>query len=105
MLSEFGGYSCRIEGHCFNLSKSYGYKTFSDAESLTEGLRRLYLDEVIPAIKEQGLCGIVLTQLSDVEDEINGICTYDRQVVKPYAEQMRRISESLKTAFENITKE
>lgn len=105
VLSEFGGYSCRIEGHCFNLSKSYGYKTFSDTESLTEGLKRLYIDEVIPEIKEKGLCGLVLTQLSDVEDEINGICTYDRQVVKPDTLQMRCISESLKTAFENITKE
>lgn len=51
------------------------------------------------------LCGVVLTQLSDVEDEINGICTYDRQVVKPDTLQMRCISESLKTAFENTTKE
>ena len=42
---------------------------------------RLYEREVLPAVAK-GLCASVYTQLSDVEDELNGLMTYDRRVVK-----------------------
>ncbi len=80
VLSEFGGYNCHIEGHCFN-DADYGYRRFKSIETLTEAFKRLYLDEIIPA-KAAGLSASVYTQLSDVEDEQNGILTYDRKVCK-----------------------
>ena len=80
VLSEFGGYNCHIAGHCFN-DADYGYRRFATAEKLTEAFCRLYRREIIPA-KAQGLCAAVYTQLSDVEDEQNGILTYDRAVCK-----------------------
>lgn len=82
VLSEFGGYSYIVEGHTFNLDKNYGYKTFKSQKELEEGLIKLYENEIIPAIKEQGLNAAVLTQVSDVEDETNGLLTYDRKVLK-----------------------
>ena len=42
VLSEFGGYSCKIPGHAFNLDKTYGYKNFHDLPSFRAGLERLY---------------------------------------------------------------
>ena len=90
VLSEFGGYSCKVEGHSFNLTKTYGYKYFQKTEELEKALERLYLDEVVPAVK-QGLCAAVLTQVSDVEDETNGLVTYDRRVVKVGCETMQKI--------------
>lgn len=102
VLSEFGGYSCNIENHSFNLDKNYGYKIFASSEELTEGIRALYENEVIPAIGD-GLCATVLTQVSDVEDETNGLATYDRQVIKVDENVMRDISEKLKAAFKNKT--
>ncbi len=81
VLSEFGGYSYKEEGHCFNLEENYGYKTYKDKKSFEDGLVSLYQDQVIPAIK-QGLNATVLTQVSDVEDETNGLLTYDRRVLK-----------------------
>lgn len=80
-LSEFGGYSCKIAGHSFNLDQTYGYRTCKTPADFETDLIRLYTDEVLPAVG-QGLVGAVLTQVSDVEDETNGIFTYDRQVAK-----------------------
>ena len=103
VLSEFGGYSYKVENHCFNLDENYGYRTFKDAESLTDGLKKLYLDEIVPAI-ENGLCATVLTQVSDVEDETNGLVTYDRQVIKTEEKTMQDIAEKLFIAFEQKTR-
>ena len=95
VLSEFGGYSYKVEGHVANEKKTYGYKLYSDCEEFKEGLKRLYLEEVVPQIPK-GLCGAVYTQLSDVEDETNGLLTYDRRVCKVDKEMMLEIAEKLK---------
>ena len=58
-------------------------------------MEKLFEDEIIPAVRE-GLCATVYTQLSDVEDETNGVITYDRKVVKLRAEKMREIAEKIK---------
>ena len=63
-------------------------------EELEKALERLYLEEVLPAVKS-GLCAAVLTQLSDVEDETNGLVTYDRQIVKVSEETMQGIAKRL----------
>ncbi|MGM9642859.1 MAG: MFS transporter [Eubacteriales bacterium] len=99
VLSEFGGYSCKIEGHSFNLDKTYGYSFFTDTEEFGAALKRLYLYEVVPHI-ERGLCAAVYTQVSDVEDETNGLVTYDRQIVKVKKEDMAEISAAIKKAFD-----
>ncbi|MBQ8176622.1 MAG: glycoside hydrolase family 2 [Oscillospiraceae bacterium] len=102
VLSEFGGYSYKVEGHSFNLDKNYGYKTFNTAEKLTEGIERLYLDEIVPAI-ENGLCAAVLTQVSDVEDETNGLFTYDRRVTKVDEKVMVGVAEKIKEVFDKVS--
>jgi len=99
VLSEFGGYSCKIDGHSFNLDNNYGYKLFDSKEKLTEGIKKLYMEEILPAIKD-GLCATVLTQVSDVEDETNGLVTYDRQVIKVDKDVMTEISQKLNETFD-----
>ncbi len=81
VLSEFGGYSMPVRGHMQMPNKLFGYKIFRDRERLRAALRRLYDTQVIP-YAQRGLCAAVYTQLSDVEEEINGILTYDRKVDK-----------------------
>jgi len=102
VLSEFGGYAYAVKGHLFNLSNAYGYKTLKDEKRLNVALERLYLEEIVPAI-EKGLNAAVLTQVSDVEDEINGLLTYDRQVCKVDKEAMLFISAELQKAFRERT--
>ncbi|MBQ8541295.1 MAG: glycoside hydrolase family 2 [Clostridia bacterium] len=99
LLTEFGGYSCKIEEHSFNLEKTYGYKKFTDCNAFCDALESLYKNEVVPSV-EKGLSGSILTQLSDVEDETNGLVTYDRQVAKVDPERMLEIKQMLKSAFE-----
>ncbi|MBR2481829.1 MAG: glycoside hydrolase family 2, partial [Oscillospiraceae bacterium] len=98
VLSEFGGYSCKIDGHAFNLDKTYGYRFFKTSDEFMTALERLYRDEVIPSI-HQGLCATVLTQVSDVEDETNGLLTYDRQILKVDEQKMTVLSTELYNQF------
>jgi len=100
VLSEFGGYSYKVADHSYNPVDNYGYKSFDSPEALTEGISELYLSQIVPEIENKGLCATVLTQLSDVEDETNGMVTYDRRVVKVDEKVMRHISEKIWEAFE-----
>ena len=104
ILSEFGGYSYKIEGHSFNLDKTYGYRFFTDENEFRAEIIKLYTEQVIPAI-EHGLCGAILTQVSDVEDETNGLFTYDRQVLKTDTESMAEMAKQLYETFERVNKE
>ena len=99
VLSEFGGKTYRCDGHVYNPDKTYGYGGCQSLEALASAMESLYLDEVLPCI-QKGLCAAVYTQVSDVEDEINGILTYDRSVCKLSAEVMLPIAEKLQKAIE-----
>lgn len=80
VLSEYGGYSYREEGHC-TCPKLYGYgSTCKNKKELNRRYqsRRKKALELIP----KGLCATVYTQWTDVEEEVNGIYTYDRVIKK-----------------------
>ena len=79
-LSEFGGYSLRVPEHsaCKN---TYGYKKFATSDGLTSGFARLMEDTIVPSVKK-GYSAAIYTQLSDIEEEVNGLITYDRKKVK-----------------------
>ena len=79
-LSEYGGYSYVEEGHCGS-DHHFGYFHYKSKEELNKAFKDLMIDGVIPAIPK-GLSATVYTQVSDVEDEVNGIMTYDRKIIK-----------------------
>ncbi len=97
VLSEFGGYALPVEGHLFNPEKAYGYKSCKSLEDFQASIEALYRTRVLPAV-EQGLCAAIITQVSDVEDEINGFLTYDRRVNKADPEAMQTIAQALQAA-------
>ena len=84
VISEFGGVSWSVPGHV-SLETSYGYEAAGDGPEFAREVRGL-LDRAL-ALRERGLAGYVYTQLSDVEEETNGILTYDRRVNKLAAEE------------------
>ncbi len=90
LLSECGGYARAIPEHLWKQEASYGYGKTDTEEQLTAAIALMYGEMVTPAIP-LGLCGVVYTQLSDVEEEINGLYTYDRQICKVDADKMRLI--------------
>lgn len=94
VLSEYGGYSHRVVGHTFG-SKMFGYKIYKTEKSMTAAYERLFNNVIIPQI-DTGLSAAVYTQLTDVEDELNGLVTYDRKIVKINSEVIRKINERVK---------
>jgi hypothetical protein len=80
VLSEFGGYACYIPEHSYSY-QIYGYRIYLTKEDLDQAFQNLYAKEIKELIK-QGLSAAVYTQVSDVEDEVNGLYTYDRKVCK-----------------------
>ena len=100
-VSECGGYALPIEGHLFNPDNEYGYGKCKDSEDLTNRMEAMYRKMILPAIKK-GACGCVYTQLSDVEDEVNGIYTYDRQVCKVIKDKLQQMAEALYNEIEKV---
>lgn len=79
VISEFGGLSLAVEGHTYS-DKYFGYGSHSDRETLRDAYDAF--EKRIDALKKEGLCASVYTQLTDIEEETNGIMTYDRRVLK-----------------------
>lgn len=80
ILSEFGGYACYTPDHSFSM-QIYGYRIYLTREELDLAYQALMKKEISVLIKE-GLSASVYTQLTDVEDEVNGLLTYDRKICK-----------------------
>jgi len=97
LLSEFGGFAYKIPEHSFNLEKTYGYRKYEEQEDFLRALRALYEDELVP-LARKGLCGAIYTQVSDVEDETNGLVTFDRAVQKVPPGTLREAADKLQQA-------
>lgn len=97
-VSECGGYSQAVEGHFYSKYSSYGYGGTEDTDALTDRIVAMYQDMILPGL-EKGICGCVYTQLSDVEDEINGLYTYDRKICKVNKKRMQQLAEELYRHF------
>jgi len=95
VLSEFGGYSHKVAGHVFNKERVFGYKVFKTLDEFKVAYKKLFNEQIIPNI-ERGLSATVYTQVSDVEDEINGILTYDREFSKLIPEDIKEINSQVK---------
>ncbi|MBO5936253.1 MAG: glycoside hydrolase family 2 [Clostridia bacterium] len=94
VLSEFGGYSQKIRGHVWNWEKSFGYQMYANKVALTNAYKSLHEKQIIPNIKK-GLSATVYTQVSDVEFEVNGILSYDRELVKLDEDVLREINSKM----------
>lgn len=90
VLSEYGGYNLMVRGHSWN-TKNFGYRKLSNPDALLKAYEELMIGQILPAM-EQGLSAAVYTQLSDVEDEVNGLWTYDRTVQKLSTTALRNIN-------------
>ena len=100
VLSEFGGYSLNIDGHIAG-EHTFGYKKYENMAVLQKALFDLYYRDVMCSIR-LGLAASVYTQVSDVEDEINGLFTYDRAVEKVDASQMAVMGQRIQDFFRSV---
>ena len=100
-LTEFGGYAYPVAGHMFS-NRKFGYRHYSSSEALTVGYRRLIEEEVFPNVA-CGLSTAIYTQVSDIETEINGVMTYDREVVKIDPDTIKALNRELDQIFHECT--
>jgi hypothetical protein len=86
VLGEFGGLGLPLTGHTWQEEENWGYRSYEDQESLTAA----YVDLIrkLHPLVGKGLSAAVYTQTSDVEVEVNGLMTYDRDVMKLDVEQL-----------------
>jgi beta-galactosidase/beta-glucuronidase len=94
ILSEFGGYALKLDGHLWNPGAEFGYRKYDTSQALTEAYLDLLETQLKPWIG-MGLSGAVYTQTSDVEIEVNGYLTYDREVAKMDLERIAAAHRSL----------
>ena len=93
ILSEFGGFVLAIPGHM--MEGNHVYKSFKTKEEWLAKYRETIQRDVLDNIAN-GLSAIVYTQLSDVEEELNGFITFDREVVKVDTEKIKEINDQIK---------
>ena len=94
LVSECGGFTMKCDEHIYSKYNVYGYGVCENTDVLTSKIEDLYDTMIYQGIKK-GVCGCVYTQVSDVEDEINGLYTYDRKICKVDKERMKLLSERL----------
>ncbi len=97
-LTEYGGIAFPVEGH-LTADKTYGYGTARDSADMAARYEKLQCETVLPQLA-RGLSALVYTQLTDVEEEVNGLFTYDRAVLKLPTDRVRAINDRLYAAFD-----
>ena len=97
-LTEYGGIAFPVAGH-LTADKTYGYGTARDSADMAARYEKLQCETVLPQLA-RGLSALVYTQLTDVEEEVNGLFTYDRTVLKLPADRVRAINDRLYAAFD-----
>ena len=100
-LTEYGGIAWPMPGH-EPKGRTYGYGTAKDKADLTKRYKELQLKTILPQL-QNGLSALVYTQLTDVEDEVNGLFTYDRAALKPDASAIHSCNAALAAEFARIT--
>ncbi len=99
-LTEYGGYCLPVEGHRYS-RKTYGYRRCREAGELSAALEALWEEKVRSRIRE-GLSAAIYTQLSDVEEEVNGLLTYDREILKVPEAAIRALNGRLSGTLSEI---
>ncbi|MGA6161845.1 AbfB domain-containing protein [Amycolatopsis magusensis] len=95
VLGEYGGLGRRITGHEWQPGAGFAYgDLFPDEASLTNRYTEI-TREVGRFVQTRGLSASVYTEPYDVENEINGFYTYDRQVLKMTESRVREVNQQV----------
>jgi len=93
VLGEFGGLGLPVSGHLWQQDKNWGYRDFGSAEEMTKQYEAMIAK--LRVLRQSGLAAAVYTQLTDIETEVNGMITYDRQITKIPAEKLAELHRGL----------
>lgn len=93
VLGEFGGIGLPFEGHTWETKRNWGYVQFKTSEEATAEYVK-YARQLL-GLSKHGFSAAVYTQTTDVEVEINGLMTYDREIIKLNEQEVRKINEEI----------
>jgi beta-galactosidase/beta-glucuronidase len=93
VVGEFGGLGLEVQDHMWNVTEKFVYRNFTDSSKLTKRYERLI--SKISSLRQDGLSAAIYTQITDVEGEVNGLLTYDREVIKIDQERLRTFNLSV----------
>jgi len=93
ILGEFGGLGLPLIDHLWQSDKNWGYRNYSDRAELLNNYRKLI--ERIPLLIDKGLAAAIYTQTTDVEGEVNGLMTYDREIIKMNPAEVHKVNSIL----------
>jgi hypothetical protein len=93
VLGEFGGLGLPVENHTWQQKNNWGYQSFKSKEELYQKYAS-FIDRLELLIKK-GLSAAIYTQTTDVEVEVNGLMTYDREIIKMPVDSLKIIHANL----------
>lgn len=93
VVGEFGGLGMSIKEHMWNFKRKFAYKSFQNKEEMFKSYKDLIIN--LKDLIKKGLSAAIYTQTTDVEQEINGLLTYDRDIIKMDKEKVRELNLSL----------
>ncbi|MBI1368476.1 MAG: beta-galactosidase [Planctomycetes bacterium] len=88
VLGEFGGLGLPVKDHLWQPDRNWGYRTYKDSDELGDHYRQLMIN--LHRLIGKGLAAAVYTQTTDVEGEVNGLLTYDREICKIGVEKLAK---------------
>ncbi len=97
VLGEYGGIGMVVPDHIWSRDRNWGYTQFNSAKEVTDQYVE-YIDRLLKFVPA-GYSGAVYTQTTDVENEVNGLMTYDRKVIKIDEDRVRKANRALSNSL------
>ena len=95
VIGEFGGIGFPVKDHLWNPEmRNWGYQTYQSADELWKNYKYKF-NQILEMKKSKGLSAAVYTQTTDVEGEVNGLITYDRNIIKISVDSLRILHSKL----------
>jgi hypothetical protein len=93
ILGEYGGIGLVVEGHVWEPDRNWGYVQYKTAKEATDAYVRYA--EMLADLVRRGFSAAIYTQTTDVEMEVNGLMTYDREIDKLDMERVKAVNEKV----------
>ena len=93
VLGEYGGIGWAVKGHLWEPDRNWGYVQFNSSKEVTDEYVK-YAGQLKELIKH-GFSAAVYTQTTDVEVEVNGLMTYDREVIKMDEQRIKQVNSEI----------
>lgn len=93
VLGEYGGIGWANKEHLWEPNRNWGYVQFNSSKEVTDEYVK-YAEELKKLIL-QGFSAAVYTQTTDVEIEVNGLMTYDRELVKIDEARVKKVNQEI----------